>query len=318
VVGLGVAWLMGAACGRTPVQELFSRQCREGPIASLACSSDLGCAHEVLELGSEPPKVLLQLDRSCSMEPRWPVAIAALRDVLDTRGPEADWGLSMFPDRELSTCEQGAILIPIGAGHDGVIRETLVASLDPQHEAYPSGPCPTNIGSAVGQTGTDPAFREGDAARVVLLITDGWDTCDGEDSAQGVVDLVARLHDDRGISTYVISFGGGVSADNLTALATAGGTARPGGVAYYQASGEDLGEIVDEIIGGLRCTYAVDIALDDLGLLEVVLDGAQIVPENGLHGWTYDTAAKAVRFHGETCEHLMDSAVSVAFALRCG
>ena len=115
----------------------------------------------------------------------------------------------------------------------------------------------------------------------------------------------------------MVSFGAAGGAAALTDFAIAGGTAREGPLAYYVAHDDDLGQIVDAIVGGLRCVYGLDIALEDEPGLEVTLDGTTVVPPDSVNGWTYDAAAKSLSFHGTACAALHDRGTRVEFTLGC-
>jgi hypothetical protein len=313
------AWLPASVvvlvgCGRSPTVETIEVACSDDAVPILSCDDPCGDVRYGVQ--AAVPNVLLTLDRSCSMEPRWPSAIEALRRVVTLRADDVHWGLSVFPDRDLGECQQGDILVPVGTGNGQRIPAMLAESLDPMDAMYPSGPCPTNITSGIGQAATDPAFDQVGPQKIVILMTDGWQTCGGEDGGQGAIDLLEKIHEKYGIRTYVISFGNNVSDSTLEHFAAAGGTARDEGIAYYIAT-ENLAEIIDEILGGLRCDYGLDIAEDEVDRLRVTFDGVQDIPRDGNSGWTYDARRKALAFHGASCAMLQDRGLRVDFTLGC-
>ena len=306
--------LVLTSCGRSPATQAIEVACTEEAVPILSC--DDPCGEVRYGVQAAVPNVLLALDRSCSMEARWPSAVDALRSVVTLRENDVEWGLTVFPDRDLGDCQQGDILLPIGPGNGERIPAILTEALDPRDAMYPSGPCSTNITSGIGQAATDPSFDEVGPQKIVILMTDGWQTCGGGDGGKGAIDLLAKIHEENGIFTYVISFGNNVSDGTLEQFASAGGTARDNGIAYYIAS-ENLAEIIDEILGGLRCDYGLDIAEDEVDRLQVTFDGSQPIPRDPNSGWTYSPNRKALTFHGAACAMLQDRGLSVDFTLGC-
>jgi hypothetical protein len=314
-LALVIVSMAALACGRSGWGAQVMPRCEDSGILALACEDDSACHEQTVSFEAEPPRVLLVLDRSCSMQPRWSTAVSALREVVERRGNDAAWGLSLFPDREFDACTQGELLTPIREGAAAGISQRLFDSLDPQDPAYPSGPCPTNLVSALWQA--SGAFGDEPAQRVVLLITDGWDTCEGEDASAESVQLLEQMRTDKGISTYVISFPSDVSTQSLEAFAVAGGTAREGDTAYYPTNGDDLSGIVDQIVGGLRCNYTMQVDPLDLPYLQVSIDGGPRVPRDPVDGWTYDEQLDRLSFHGLSCDQLQGSSMQLDFSLQC-
>lgn len=300
-------------CGRTPPGDLGDR-CSPLGIPRLVCRGV--CAGDAVVLAPEPPRILLALDRSCSMLDHWDDAIDALIAVLSMRPHDASWGLSVFPDRELDACMQGDLLMPIAEDAADRMGAFLWDALDPMHPAHPGDPCTTNITGAIVQAAGDPAFADRVGGKAMLLLTDGWDNCGGHDAAEGAEELLRRLHDEHGVSTYVISFRSQVSPTRLTALARAGGTARAQSPAYYLAEGEDLAGIVDGIVDELRCEFAVDVPEHGVDRLEVVIEG-EAVPEHAEDGWTYDPASRRLRVHGPACDRLAAGDGTLELRMNC-
>ena len=170
---------MIAACGRTPTQLGLEERCAAAAVPVLAC--DDPCADPRWQVDATPADVLVALDRSCSMEPRWTSGLQGLREVVAARGEEVSWGITAFPDRMLNACEQGELLMPTAPGNANRIVALLGAATNPAHEMYPSGPCVTDIAAGIAQAATDPAFDQAGPHKVVILVTDGWETCGGQD-----------------------------------------------------------------------------------------------------------------------------------------
>ena len=110
-------------------------------------------------------------------------------------------------------CEYAEILVPPGAGTAGTIRAALESML-----LCKSTPIEKAADAAAQWYELNPPdIPERD--QVVILITDGRETCEGTAECP-----ITTMHS-RGIVTYVIGFGDEVNVDQLNAMACAGGTA---------------------------------------------------------------------------------------------
>ncbi|RMH44368.1 MAG: VWA domain-containing protein [Deltaproteobacteria bacterium] len=204
--------------------------------------------------------LMIVLDRSCSMnkspgggEPRtkWDIAVDAIGQLTTAYAGQLRFGLIMFPDEDGANCVQdGPIYVPVGDDTGAAVVAALEAT-------QPTGPCVTNIDTAVAQVSADPAFdgtpdpsgRRGFA----LLITDGKQSgsCGGNGADPTTIANLEALYA-AGYPTYVVGFGGGVDPDDLAAFAAAGGVPRAGDPPYYQADdAAALAEALDAIAGDI-------------------------------------------------------------------
>jgi len=123
---------------------------------------------------------------------------------------------------------------------------------------------------------------------------------DGAASVREIEDLAAA-----GIPTYVIGVPGAeVFTDVMNRLAVAGGTARPGEVAFFDASD------TEELTAALRtvgsevaqsCELSLQRAPTDPQLFNVYFD-ALVVPRDSVDGWSLDD--EVLSLHGKACDQL--------------
>jgi MYXO-CTERM domain-containing protein len=204
--------------------------------------------------------LMIVLDRSCSMDnvpagetrTKWEIAVDALATLTTDYQGELRFGLIMFPDQTGESCAQdGEIYVPVGPDQEAAVMAAVGGT-------QPTGPCVTNIDTAMAQVFDDPVY---DPAPVdppvrrsfVLLLTDGKQSsaCGGEDrdpvTEQTIADLYAA-----GYPTYVVGFGDGVRPASLATFATAGGVPRVGDPVYFQAdTAADLDQALAVIAGSV-------------------------------------------------------------------
>jgi len=204
--------------------------------------------------------LMIVLDRSCSMdkvpdgatETKWESAVAAIQNLTTNYAGQLRLGLIMFPDETGERCTQdGGIYVNVGPGTE----EDVMAAIE---GTTPTGPCVTNIDTALAQVWDDPAFDPNpadppDRRSFVVLVTDGAQSnaCGGvamdPETEQIILDLYGA-----NFPTYVVGFGGKVRPDSLALFATAGGVPRVGDPVYYQAdTAADLDTVLDAIAGSV-------------------------------------------------------------------
>ncbi len=204
---------------------------------------DLGCGLETLDVRPIPPNLFILLDRSGSMAAlvggrrKWDVAIDALAAVLPTYEADVRFGLMMFPG-PLASCDAGIVDVDVGEGHADAILDVL-------NDSEPL--LTTPMASSLEVLGDLESLRDEDRRNLVMLVTDGEESCGGEPTTE-----TQHLWD-VGIQVYVVGFGGEVDEDSLSAIAEAGRTDRPGDPPYYQAEDEEelsqaLGDVVRSVI----------------------------------------------------------------------
>jgi MYXO-CTERM domain-containing protein len=235
------------------------RRCPTLVIGSVAAVAAALLAPSNARAASCDSKVMIVLDRSCSMDnkpsgqtqTKWQSAEAAIEMLTTTYADQLRFGLIMFPDEAGDRCTQdGNIYVTTGADRGQAVRDAIAGTV-------PNGPCVTNIDTAIEQVSVDPAFDgtpDPDGRRgFVLLITDGKQSksCGGNTNDAFTIANIETLYQ-AGYPTYVVGFGGGVDPDDLDAFATAGGVPRAASPLYYQADDAvALAEALDAIAGDI-------------------------------------------------------------------
>ena len=144
----------------------------------------------------------------------------------------------------------------------------------------------------------------------MLLATDGMPNC-----GSPVEDVVTALESLRasGIDTFVLGIPGPVDA--LNTLANAGGRARSGGTAFYEAStAAELSAAVRAIAGAANsCEYPVPdsvLPVTDLTAFRVLLEGTAVA-NDASNGWSFtDAAHTRIRLNGAACATLRSGSVT--------
>jgi hypothetical protein len=195
------------------------------------CPTGSECTSAGTCTGCEPPNMLINLDRSCSMTgnvmgvSKWEIAVSAIDKLVTDNKDAIFFGLTMFPDTVTPACEQDAIAIPVGTGNEDPISMLLNAALVNSDPNFPNGPCVTNIDTAMQQAQLDePAFNDVTTPGYVLLITDGKQAgCNKAGGDNGTEQIITDLWQQRSIATFVVGFGNGVDPAQLNVFANAGG-----------------------------------------------------------------------------------------------
>jgi hypothetical protein len=302
------------------------------------------CVGNSAEPEANPAIIQILLDTSLSMQWAAPGSDltkledtrAALKAVLETLPPTTAIGLSNYPNVVFE--EDGACY----DGNDGVYLDLLGAD-DSQHRAaladaldatVPNGGTPTHMAYLHALELVQAANLPGQ--RYVLIITDGTPTfglaCSGTGTSPvptpALVLEAAKSYDEEGIRTFVVGSPGSEDAlEPLSAMATNGGTARPGcsdtgpnychfDMTQSENFQEDLRQALVDIVGqALSCEYEVPLPPDGQSvnpdLVNVLFtDGAgerHEVPKNldgaGCDvGWHYSDDGNQVVLCESTCD----------------
>ena len=283
---------------------LNSAQCRSGEecIGSAPPKTGFcGCEGEQFTAEEQPPNVLVLLDRSGSMAfkidgaRKLDIAKAAI-DQLVTAYPSIRYGFSIYP--AVTLCGPGSLTTPANVEIDD---NTADAVREAANAATPAGDTPIRdtLEAFLEYEGLLDPTRQ----NYIVLITDGAEKCSPDAPSDP-----AAAHLAQGTKTFVVGFGSGVDADELNAIATAGGTARPGAEKYYQAdNATELGEVLTAIGQSvLGCTYSLD--ADEFAEVVVHFDDVGVV-EDPVNGWTYDSASMTLTFNGTSCDQLRSGAI---------
>lgn len=270
----------------------------ECPRGERCIAGHCGCMGDRYEAEPVEPNVLILLDKSGSMDDRvgsetkWSIAIRALERLLADYGDRIRFGLVLYPDGR--GCDPGRILVDVGADN----ASAILAALD---DHSPNGSTP--IGASVEAVIGHPSIQDPSRNNFVLLLTDGEERCGGNGAA-----AVAALRAlDPEVKTFVVGFGDEVSAEDLNAMAEAGGTALPGSPKYFQADDEASLVAAFSTIGGMVLTCSYEIQDTGLALepqdIHVFFDGVE-VPHDPNSGWEYDRGSSRIVFRGPACDAL--------------
>lgn len=263
-----------------------------------------GCMGGNFEAEVVVPNVLILLDKSGSMDrdagkgdTKWNIALRAVEGLLREFEGKIRFGLLLYPAD--GGCGLGSLDVGVGPESGPEILSALKA-------ASPQGSTP--IGAALAQVRTYEGIHDPSRPNYILLLTDGEERCGGDGEAE--VEALRGL--DPEVKTFVVGFGDGVSASDLEAMAVAGGTAKGGGTAYFQADDEASLNEAFSTIGGmvLSCSYTID----DTGLaltpdeIFVYFDGAPVA-HDGEDGWDYEGGSGRIEFRGGACSALQSGQV---------
>ena len=315
--------------------------CPKGEVCDLdagspgTCAPGGGCGGTQISAQVVPPNLLITLDRSCSMTDKidagdggkvdkWTLAIAAIDRLMKNYKGKIRFGLIMFPDAALRTaknmdrCPMANENVALGPGNETKIGDILDAATSKTDPNYPSGPCVTNIDTAVELAATDPGIDDPTRSDFVLLVTDGKQAgCTTGGGDQGVMDAVHALYTDAGVSTFAVGFGGAADPTFLSNVAIEGGTPLPDAsfpnLFYNAADDVQLNAALDQIAKKtLGCVLKLGSVPPDPSQLYVFVDGDAGVPKDTTHknGWDYSSTDNSVTFYGGICDGLKAGTVS--------
>ncbi len=294
------------------------------PDAPPAPTVDANCGMATSNTTREPVDVLLVLDRSASMDysidedcycsttagtfgnlcadttnctTRWNAIEPAVTATLSSSGSAVDWGLKFFPSSSTSNCgvTTGAD-VPVGPNSNADVQ-TQIAN------ATKSLGTPTtaaiNAATAYLQTLTDSNKK------VILVATDGEPNCGGTPASINTVDVTgasaaAAAALTAGFPVYVVGIG--PSLDNLTQLASAGGTTD-----YYPANSPqqlaDALSSISKMVGS--CSFTVDTTntAQDPNNIAVYVNKQQVAQDSG-NGWTFGSNPQEIVLTGSYCDDI--------------
>ncbi len=254
--------------------------------ASVNSEGACGCTGESHVAEAQAPNILLVVDRSGSMSGTpWTGAKTAVDSIADNFGMSSNLGLAMFPSS--GSCDVAGANPAIAANNGNNIKSRIAGTT-----ASGSG---TPITAQFQYLANNNQFTNNNGGQnVIVFMTDGGDSCSGNDSATGTA--VTSLTN-QGVLTFAIAYGSSAASSTLTTIATAGGTMTP----YDAPNGAALATVLSNIIGNvLPCNYAVSGMPS--GDVVVLVDGEKVDS-----GWTYDSNTGEVTFDNATCQMLRDN-----------
>ena len=245
------------------------------------------------------------LDRIGGGETKWNIARNAIYNLFSTYAGQIHFGLSLFPGTDQRCnqgmrCGPGAINVSIAEGSEPTISDFLMSA----GTCSFGTPIAEELTGLLGYAGLQDTTR----TNYVLLVTDGMATCD--DPVPQVAALRAQTPE---VKTFVVGFGDGVDPAQLTDMAEAGGTARAGTPAYYQADDAALLRAAFASIAGsvLSCEYALSEVPPDPDQLYVYFDGAAVARDpTHAGGWDHRTGTNRLTFYGSACDELTSGRVT--------
>ncbi|MDB4961188.1 MAG: N-acetylmuramoyl-L-alanine amidase [Myxococcales bacterium] len=172
-------------------------------------------------------RVMVVLDKSSSMvtgsiagATKWDIAVNGIGQVLGAYDTKAEFGLMTFP--RAGQCSPGGLDVTPALSNRGPILDAL--STPP-----PSAGNYTPMAQTLEVAAEEPTLQSAAGARHVVLITDGWQWCSPYDPATRFdgTPAVESLNQ-KGVTTWIVGFGGEVDSAALNQMAVAANTARPG------------------------------------------------------------------------------------------
>lgn len=322
----GAAW-GGCSGERFPNAELCANgvdddcngivDCADQPcLGDPACLAPM-CRRGVIErLLPAVGEMAVLADRSGSMlartpdgSTRWGALRVAVNTVLPRVQDSFELGLGVFPSSGWCDVPSGGLTYPISPGGGTAIGGFLAL-------IGPDGMTPTYqaLGAAAEhfRRTPNPAMHR----RFILLATDGSPNC-----GEGVDSVVSRIREIRsslGIDTFVLGIPGPRGA--LNEMAMAGGRARSGSTAFYEANTTaQLATAIRAIAGAASdCTFDIPSSItpiSDPSLFRLNFDAAS-VPRNASNGWDFtDGSMTRIRLNGAACTSFRSGTVTNVVAM---
>ncbi len=300
--------------------------------AGKSCSTDV-CGTAAVSVSTKPRNVLLLLDSSasriecvdgsldCLSTPGTPGRVPSFWEVVQHSvgevlvapvNNEVAFGMQFFPNKNASEFSCDVTPMPEIAAAPGMQIEIMKQML----EKLPFGLSPV-VGVIESVAAAPGKLADPNVVGAVVLLSDGGDNCSGAMQPEIVSRMggAAKSLHDAGVRTFAIRYGSkeGESpqaAEQLTALATEGGTALSGGsVAYIDAkTPQELGDALTSISDQLAsCVFTLGNVAPgvDRNRTNLFLDGEQIgfdATGTKLDGWSWvDAAQTTVELFGSSC-----------------
>ncbi len=283
------------------------------------CSTDTYCYEEDQGLSESTARVMLLQDISSSMNDhvdgatKWEIDQGALTAMVAQYGDTVQFGLDFFPIDE--DCGVGSIVGLDAAPNNGTNVANVVATTG-LNRTTPLLFAMANFLNPLYA----PVFAADGAEPYLVVVSDGKDTCGGEDqygggsTAEALANVTARLLA-AGIRTFAVGFGNGVDPSQLNAIAAAGGTQY---TTYFDAQNEaDLNQALDSIGQTVRiaCRYQLGTISEeaDRNSTTIHFDGQKLVRGEECIGdadWMWGNEARSiVQFCVDECTMLENDEV---------
>jgi len=323
------------------------------------------CSDQFAPAAARPPLIQFVVDTSGSMswvagtnrvpksgeQSKWQITQQALAAAIDAMPDDIAVGLAYFPnlrqgDAQCYRPEVAAPLAPLAADQRALIQQVNEAE-------SPSGGTPTHGAYNFGVEQLKATTLDG--PRFLLLITDGTPTytlaCTGNGRARvdatPLIDDVRARFDDSQIRTFVIGAPGSEDArDELSTMASVGGTAGPGcnvggpAFCHFDMTAEpDFSKALNQALAQItQATLACDYAVPTPpGGLHLDFNDARVVLESGgasvreferatsndcAEGWQFGADRASIHLCPATCNELQgllqqDPTLDVSIKFGC-
>lgn len=282
-----------------------------------------------------PATVLVVLDRSGSMSgQKWTDAQAAINTIAEAYEGTLRFGLLMYPKADDLCVVANSPDVPFALQNANKLATAMAGA------SLMNG---TPTGGALVAAAQLLSFVDPASQRVVVLATDGQPTCPSSCSScqasgdglclNGSCSLCAKKKDcirkeledtvggllASGVKTYVIGLpGSDKGADNLNAIAEAGGTAQPGDPKYYAVSdAQTMGEALAAITGAVSSCNAKVEPTPGYAFVSVAIDGTKIAKDpTHQDGWDL-LEGDVLQFYGSACESASKPTADVSVTWIC-
>jgi hypothetical protein len=287
---------------------------------------DIGgdCGQVAFQMEHISPNILILLDRSGSMDDdadgdtRWNVARDAIDRVTTEWGDKIRFGLATYSSCLPGGCSAGSIVTPIGPDQGGAIRDFLATTADEGSKdgkavngdgkikyLCDSDDPETSTGKSLAALVGEKSLLESGRSNAVILLTDGAETKECKDDCDGPCGAKRLLDQSPSVKTYVIGLG--VNADDVDAIAEAGGTS----ASIPAKNLGDLSKAFDQIaVSVATCDYTLSGTPPNLEELYVFFDNEPTpVERDDADGWSFDPATRHFALNGKSCESVKTGAV---------
>ncbi|MBL8957848.1 MAG: VWA domain-containing protein [Myxococcaceae bacterium] len=280
------------------------------------------CIDGTFTLSPAEPVVMLVLDRSCSMDElfqgtntRWDALVAALRATLPSVDQTMQVGGLAFPQSSLDTCT-----VPSVAGV-WPAKGNVALLLSNLGSIRPFGATPTADALRVAAD-VLRGRRAGNAARAMVLATDGEPTCGTGNPLQNTLTRLELAATD-GIPTYVIGVADEPSLrTSLQQMSVAGSRPRPGPQGFYSAqsaAGLELAfSTIRDQVGA--CSFLTSSVPDMRGSIRVTFEGSEVpFDATGTNGWRWtDRDNGEMALLGSVCAQAVARPSGLVVTVACG
>ncbi len=286
-----------------------------------------GCPNVSVQLSPQTPTVQLLIDQSGTMEENFPgssdrwnavrSSLVGQNGVVTALQDSVEFGATLYTSNRGRTEGQPCPLLQSTSPKKGSLADINQLFVD--HDPFIDTPTAESVLAVANE------FPQADGPRIIVLATDGLaDTCDDYDAhnpatAAFVENTIQSVYQDKGIETYVLAVGPGLTDNHMQRMANAGQglDLATGGAPFYVANNQaDLTTAFDTIIRGARtCTFQTDGEVGRPAEGTVTLNGENLVYETD---WILQDPT-TLELLGSACDtFLQEDAVRLDAEFPCG